>query len=211
MTSRKVYFHEDDYCQIEVLPAQNWAYCAQQLQQIVEFSERHRAPNGMGWTDIFMRSEEPISLSTLTLEAERVSRLLSRHLMPFDKVETGYSSHSEECLNTRAFGFNADCVVYLSTTPSGIVDHLWLGLGGPAEPARDALVAALVDFSTLGELLFVDWGWGRLFSLSDRVGLGSYLGEREAHMKAFRERFQSMQQPKAGDGKTKAPWWKFWD
>src|SRR5512144_460743 len=99
MTKRTVYFHEDDYCQIEVLPAQSWEYCAIQLGQIAEFSEQHRTPNGMGWTGIHVRGKAPATLAALSLDVDSVSRALSQYLVPFDRVETGYSSHREECRN----------------------------------------------------------------------------------------------------------------
>lgn len=31
MSARRVYFHEDDFCQIELVPAENWEHCATEM------------------------------------------------------------------------------------------------------------------------------------------------------------------------------------
>ncbi len=32
---RSIYFHEDDYCQIEILPVQNYEYCKREIYAYV--------------------------------------------------------------------------------------------------------------------------------------------------------------------------------
>lgn len=182
MDPRNVYFHEDDYGQIEVLPVSNWDFCARQIGEINTFSEQHRAPGGMGWTDVFMQKEEPAKLASLTLGADVVSRALSQDIPKFDRVTTGYSSHVEECRDTLAFGFDRDCVIFISTNEANAVSNIWLGLGGPGEAERGALLAALRSLSAFSSLLLVDWAWGRLFLLDDEIAISQYLVEREIHM-----------------------------
>jgi hypothetical protein len=49
---REIYFHEDDYCQQQLLPREASAYARAEVQKIGEFAESHRVPGGRGWTDI---------------------------------------------------------------------------------------------------------------------------------------------------------------
>ena len=39
---RKIYFHEDDYCQLEVLPLAARQFCLQEMGEIDAFAEEHR-------------------------------------------------------------------------------------------------------------------------------------------------------------------------
>jgi hypothetical protein len=62
---RIAYFHEDDHCQIQVLPAENWQHCASQLGQIAEFSEK--TPDaGWHWLD---RHPRPSGCADYTVRA----------------------------------------------------------------------------------------------------------------------------------------------
>ena len=67
---RKIYFHEDDYCQTETLPIGSWEHCHEQLKEIFEFSNLHKAPGGMGWTDTYIRGGAPKKLSMLGMRLD---------------------------------------------------------------------------------------------------------------------------------------------
>lgn len=213
MEQRSVYLHEDDYGQIEILPAQNWEFCTRQIEQIAAFSEQHRAPGGVGWTDVLMRTQEPDTLASLALNREVMSQALSAHLLPFDRVWTGYGSHTEEYQDTLAFGFDRDCVICVSTDDSGSVSNLWLGLGGPSQTERDSLISAIRELRQFAKLLFVDWGWGRLYLLDDEEGISQYLIEREVTFESSRNLHQQRMQ-EAREMTQKSPvenrrWWQF--
>jgi len=66
MSKRTIDSHEDDFCQIQLLPARNRGHCAQQLGELSEFAEARRAPGG-GWTEVYMRQDEPESIASLAL------------------------------------------------------------------------------------------------------------------------------------------------
>jgi hypothetical protein len=207
VSDRAVYFHEDDFCQIEVLPAENSAYCARELDQIAEFSAQHRAPDGVGWTDVYPRGEAQKKLADLLLSADRASGALAEHLPEFDRVETGYGSHVEQCRGIRAFGFDRGCVVFMSETETRYVRDIWLGLDGPDESATAALVAALGKLSGLAPLILVDWGWERVIALGDSASLDRYCAERRER---FRQMHEEMQRQRELRTTAKKPWWRFW-
>jgi hypothetical protein len=45
---REAWFHEDDYCRVELLPEANWDFCVQQMRDLKEFGEAHWT--GCGWS-----------------------------------------------------------------------------------------------------------------------------------------------------------------
>src|SRR5262245_18105089 len=177
MTDRIARYHEDDEGQIQVLPTANWDDCTRQIEAIDGFSEQHRDPNGAGWTDVYIRDTEMVPLARLGLGIANVSGCLSNDLPTFDSVEIDFGGW-RQCKGTQAYGFDG-CVVFVSTTESGIVDQIWLELHGPAEFEQTSLLAALQKLSGLGPLLLVDWDWSRLFALTDQEGMSLYLKERE--------------------------------
>ena len=48
---RELFVHEDDWGQIEVLPASCAAWCAQEMARLSAFAAEHEAPGGNGWTE----------------------------------------------------------------------------------------------------------------------------------------------------------------
>src|SRR5687768_6450824 len=109
---RDIYFHEDDHCQQQILPFDAKAFAAEELKRIAEFAEAHRAPGGVGWTDMYMRSNPPLELRALGISRRQFSEAISRSLEPFDDVYTGYSSHCERCKRTAAWGRSPTCAVF---------------------------------------------------------------------------------------------------
>ena len=53
---RIAFFHEDDYCQREILPLAAKSFCLRQIKEINDFSQMHRAANGL-YTDIYIREK----------------------------------------------------------------------------------------------------------------------------------------------------------
>src|SRR5262245_7306691 len=92
LAKREIYFHEDDYCQQELLPREALPFAEVQVKEVDEFADAHRAPGGMGWTNIYMRKEPPVGFQTLGMKKEDFAAAVSLHLPPFDLVYTGYSS-----------------------------------------------------------------------------------------------------------------------
>lgn len=170
-----VSYHEDDYCQIELLPIQNWGHCARELGRIEEFSEARAAPDGAGWTEMCIRSHAPLPLAALGIDFAGVCNILSLHLPQFDHVETGYGSSFEHCPNTTAFGHAGGCIIFVSQNDSGHVETIWLGIG-PAAPQQETdFLASLHALDALGPLLLVDWAWNALLRLHDVEELRQYL------------------------------------
>ena len=64
---RELFVHEDDWGQIEVLPASCAAWCAQEIARLSTFAAEHEAPGGNGWTDMYVRQPAPKALAGLAI------------------------------------------------------------------------------------------------------------------------------------------------
>src|SRR5690349_13603993 len=99
---RTRYFHEDDYCQQELLPVDQWEHCAAELAKIGAFSEAHRVEHG--WSQMYLRGAPPRSLRDMAIPAASIADAVSVVLPRYDAVTSGYSSYVEDCRGVDAFG-----------------------------------------------------------------------------------------------------------
>ena len=92
---RELFMHEDDWGQIEVLPASCADWCAQELARIGAFAAQHEAPDGSGWTDMYVRKPGPATLESLAIPFGEAVDAIGRHLPAFDMVVSG--TFSAQC------------------------------------------------------------------------------------------------------------------
>ena len=171
---RTVYFHEDDYCQCEVLPLAAKEYCLREMGDIDAFAEEHK--EGQFYTDIYMREDSPHTLRELALRSQQFASALE-FLPAFDRVETGYSSYREECEATCARGFSNELAVFWETNEEGFVTALWLVIWVKAENA-DTVRRIYTALGSLAPLLLADWNLNACVDLTDTVAIEKYLQEQ---------------------------------
>lgn len=124
-----IYFHEDDYCQLEILPVRNYNYCKQEIDKINDFSEKHQVTDGIDWTDMYIRNESHITLEELKIPVEQLSSSLQCVVSKYDSIYTGYSSYREVCKNTFAYGDTNDVVVFFDIDIElNFVKNIWMTL-----------------------------------------------------------------------------------
>ena len=167
-----IYFHEDLYCQVELLPRSAWDFCAQQIGVIADFAKAHRA--GMGYTDIYLRLDAPTALVDLKLRADDLDRLLAARLPRHRSVTTGYSTHVEPALGTVGYGQQSYCLL-VEADKEGIVKGAFLKLASLQPSELEALHGALSELARTVDLLLVDWERGVLVALADSAALHGYL------------------------------------
>jgi hypothetical protein len=168
-----IHFHEDLYCQIQLLPRSAWTYCADQLGIIEEFAKVHR--EGDGYTDIYVRRDGPARLAELCLRADDLDRLLSAWLPRHRSVTTGYSTHVEPVLRMVGYGPRQSCCLFVEGDETGLVKQVFLLLAGLQPRELDQMHAALRDLAQTADLLLVDWEDGRLLALGDGAAVRDYL------------------------------------
>lgn len=178
---KAAFFHEDDYCQIEILPCENLTYCKNQMDEIDGFSEAHR--DGDGFTDIFIREDNPISLAERKIPVTRLEQALGPVLKKYDRVLTGYSSYREECKNAGAFVYNENISVFYDVD-GDVIHHLWLMLVPYTQEELEKGIEALNALASLGDLILADWGWSVVERLQNQAQIAHYMNQR---LKVFSE------------------------
>jgi len=162
------YFHEDDYCQVELVCEENLEWCLDQTRRISDFANVHAGD------DMYLRPAHSVELETRGISVDALATAVAP-LQRYDAVTTGYAGIEDVIPNTSAFG--ASGLVLFASHPNGLVSAIWFAL----QPADDESVAtAIAMFSALSHwrLLLVDWPWGRVMPLTGGAVLDAYLRER---------------------------------
>lgn len=172
---REIYFHEDDYCQQQLLPREATAHATSEIEKIDSFAEAHHAPGGVGWTDIYLRQEAPAQLRTFKIKREDFASLISPVLPAFDVVLTGYSSHREVCKKTAAWGISQQCSLFADWDDDGTIANVWSEFFDPAEESIRSAAKAVAALGRLHPLVFVDWAWSYTCDASEEERFAAML------------------------------------
>ena len=154
---RELFVHEDDWGQIEVLPASCAAWCAEEMARIEAFAAEHRAPDGSGWTDIYLRRPAPTPLASLAIPFDAAASAIAARLPSFDAVVSGTFSAPQPVPNVRAFGTALKVgVVLVPDLHQRRVEMISLILDGEDHACAD-VVGALSALPSTEPLLVADW------------------------------------------------------
>ena len=172
------YLHEDDWGMVSLVPHENLTFLHEERDRIDAFSAAHF--DGVAWTDIYIRSEEPSPITIRQIPYARLIELFGDLLPAAASVETGYSSYHEPCPGCFAFGKSYNFALY-GGIKDGIVTELSLSMQLPPADTtlRQALATALVALGSEYRLVLVDWARSQIVNLGDLAALERYLSNEE--------------------------------
>jgi hypothetical protein len=185
---REIYFHEDDYCQQQLLPAEAIEHVEKELKNVREFAAGHRAPGGIGWTDIYVRKDAPVELRVLKITRQQFGEIVSAILPPFDIVYTGYSSHRGRCNATAAWGTSTRCAIFIDWDDADIVTNCWTEFSAQDEPSILRASQAIAALGKAHPLVYVDWAWDYVCEASNDEAFAALLREK---LKTIAERIRT--------------------
>lgn len=197
---REVYFHEDDFCQIEILPLSNLEFCLQQAGLIEKFSEEHT--EGAGYNDIYIREENPHKLSDLNITADVVRNCFSSLLPEYEKIYTGYSSYKELCKNIIAFGRDNEETIFFQINDSDIVETIWCS----------DLLNEILQLPNNNELLLADWASDFICPLSESSRIKDFIKQSELDNIEFTKQYEENRKTVQNSTPVQVEkrWWEFW-
>jgi hypothetical protein len=164
-SAREIFLDEDEYGEIEVLPAAMSDWCVEELRKIAAFANAHQAPGGAGWTDIYMRPPAPTPLADIRMPLVATLKMLGARLPAFDRVVTGSYSSPEPIETARAFGASPGAaVIVIGDEATDIVRSVML-VSREDGPRIAELMAALKGLPSPEPLIAVDWPRGGLVRL----------------------------------------------
>jgi len=173
--SKSVFYHEDNYRQIDILPIQNIFSVQQEADKISELSEEDYT--GDGFLKAYAISQTKYPLEKLNINRRVFEALLKEDsLFYFDEVYTGYSSYTELKKDTYAFGYENYVIYY--TVLNNIVTAIWVDYNFLSDTLNERpmrLKTTLYKIGVLYKLMLVDWNQDISVDLSKEIGISSYI------------------------------------
>lgn len=198
---KEIYFHEDDYCQIELAPVENEEFIKQEIDAISNFSEQHKAPNGIGWTKMYMRKEPQCTLKEKGIHIKEFDDRVGKVIGKYDEVYTGYSTYKEKCRNTNGYG--DDTVRVFIEYNEEVITHIWFDFLLNDDKTAKRLYEILNKITDNYDLLFVHWPWGFYSRPKNDIEL---LNKLKSASNELRNRMEELNTKKPNIKK----WWEIW-
>lgn len=170
---RRLFFHEDDYCMVELVLPERQNEVEEDMENIAGFSEAHRKE--AGYTGLYVRKEDTDGLTGLGIMVADIETAVSSFAQPYDVVTTGYgSSYRVECPRIKAFGPNEETVLFCEHK-DGILHKAWLTLEFEDRDRYEWSLTLLRTLAGIAPLALADWNWGIHLELRDDAALAAYL------------------------------------
>lgn len=174
---RSVFYHEDNYCQVEILPLQNLATKQAELNDIAQGSENNFTGNG--FLNCYSRNEVAYPLKHLNIDKKEFKALITTaSLFYFDPVYTGYSTHRILQKHTRGFGFENYILYY--EFDNDIIINCWLDynpIDDELNSYPERLQNILLKLGAAYGLILIDWNECLTVNLADKHALLDYMQE----------------------------------
>ncbi len=169
-----VYFHEDSYRQVEICPFENLNYLKKQNSEIGQFAEKHS--DGIGFTEIYERDENPISIYDKNIPFTKIDKLLTElGFEKITKVYEGYGSTSWRCENT--FAYRMDRAIIFVYPEGEFVKDFWIDNFRHEEKKEiiEKLKTGLLKIGNEFDLVLNDWNLTMVFDLKKEAEIENYL------------------------------------
>ena len=168
---RSVYFHEDDYCQIEILPLSAEKFCLKQIGEIFGLTEKNNEE--YGFSDMYIRSESPHSIQEAEISDEKISEIL--YFLPeFDEVTSEYLCWIEDSKPVFSRGIDNDTAVFWEKNENGIISAMWLGMYIVPENCH-TWQKILTVLGNTAPLMLADWNAGICIDLTNAKEIENYI------------------------------------
>lgn len=174
---QSIFFHEDDYCQVQLTLKENLTQLQKEAQEVLGFAKEHF--DGSGFTDIKVREEETHKLAGRQIKTNDIKAvIINAGFNKIPKVFTGYGQfYREELKNTKAYGKNGCAIFY--DYKDNIVEHIWLEYHwGNEQTDKDKFAICLSGLGKKWNLLLMDWNQLKLVELTNSSAIRKYLNER---------------------------------
>jgi len=166
-----LFFHEDDFRQIELIPKENFDQAKSQSNEILEFSEKNF--DGIGYTNIYIRNDNNIHLQVRKISVEELDELLLKiGFYKVPKVITGYGQ-DYRVIASNTIGFGQDYAAIYYDFQENIVTNIWLTQ--PYNINMEKIISFLEEVGKKWDLLLADWEATEIIDLSDKEAIINYL------------------------------------
>jgi hypothetical protein len=171
----EIFIHEDDYCQIELLPKDNFLLIHEEIKEIENSLGKQNS--SYGFSNITSRNKVKIPLTSLNINRIDFENILKEEATAiFTKVKTGYSSHEEIMKQTIAYGYENYSIFF--SWESNYLLRIWITQTFISETLNVypiLLSNTLKLIGTKWPLLLIDWNNFIICDVKREADLDNYL------------------------------------
>ena len=162
-----IFYHEDDFCQIEIVPKENLPDLIKQAENISDFTTEN------GYSDIYVREENKVSLKSKNINKSKLESLLTKlGTEKHTEITTGYGSeYRVKSENTIGFGKDYSAIYF--DFENDYVENIWIT--SPFGLNQDNLSNVLYEIGKSWNLVLMDWNRSELIDLTNRKMIEKYL------------------------------------
>ncbi|MFA7326533.1 MAG: hypothetical protein WC121_07720 [Candidatus Kapaibacterium sp.] len=162
-----IFYHEDDYCQIEIVPRDNLSELIKQAENISDFSTEN------GYSDIYVREKNKVSLKSKEInKSELESLLVKLGTEKHSEIITGYGS-DYRVKSENTIGFGKDYSAFYFDFENDIVKNIWITNLDGLNHVK--VINVLSEIGKKWNLLMMDWNSSELIDLSNKKMIEKYL------------------------------------
>ncbi len=152
---KELYFHEDFYCQVELLPVSAVQHCTEEMSESDAFSDAHW--NGTAWTALYLRDDHSTYLRSLGIRIRDIAAKLDSMLEPVETIFTGYSTYREQCSNTRGWVFPCKSALLADYAADEVVQNLWMVNDHPYVRSLGKFKEVIGVLNEYSQFVIADW------------------------------------------------------
>lgn len=167
-------FWEDDFCQIEIVPAENLDYIKEQITQIDSLSQK--ANDGFGFKEIHGRDSMPLSTLTREIRIDYFEKVLESFEFQRAKQIRYDADKLLDCQNgkIKALGFNSFTIFF--DFDEEFVKNIWISNGLIVSTKEyDCIRSVLYILGEECNLILIDWNSLKVTDLKDKTQIDKYL------------------------------------
>lgn len=170
---KDLFYHEDDYLQVEIISKSNIFEQRKTLSDInYDFSE-------YGFSNIGFRTAKKKPTSSLNINVNEFKEYLKKYsLIQFNKIYSGYSSNSTPKENIISYGFEDYAILF--DFKNKIVQNIWIVFSPKLKmpfPSYSNLSKALYLIGDIYDMILVDWNEEKIINLNSKKDIENYLNE----------------------------------
>ena len=172
--SETIFYHEDDYRQVEIVPKENLSELLKEADNIEEFSSENF--EGTGFKNIYVRGEETFNLIDKKIYKVELEKILDDFpIKKYETVSTGIRPGEMLSKETIGYGKNYNGIFF--QFENEVVSAIWIA--GRIMNDDESVFEILKRIGQKWELLLMDWNSLKLIDLKNELQIENYLIKNE--------------------------------
>ena len=166
-----IFYHEDDYCQVQLLPMENYPNLIKQAKNISDFSKNNF--DGNGWSEMKIRDEIGVKISDRNILPQSLDEiLLNLKSIKHTVVITGYGEN-HRVLSENTIGYGEDYIAMYYDFDKEKIKNIWMT--NVSSFNENKATQVLLELGKKWNLILMDWNSLELIDLNNKEEIENYL------------------------------------